>query len=180
MDRNKIQLTDSKKRKRMPSITKPLANGIGLNQIRIGKEPADLRLTTVLMANYLHLMIEAGLVINSLLKILSILTNKRITLAEKAIQAEFRACSKWERQLISVLLKCRRDQLYVFDQSDCKKLRQINIKLAQELKAFLKVANYDLNYTEQYYEHDFWLRISADKFSSRLEGILNHSAAESA
>ncbi len=171
MEKNKIWLTERKRGNIIQSVARP-GGGLFKTSVRFAMNSGDLGLSGGLKTNYLHLIVLSGLLINNLLLVLRILGSKRITLAEKAIQAELRNCYLYQQQLILALVKSAAKQTYLFDQNDCKKLKQINIKLLQELKAFLAAANHNLNYLEQYYEHDFWLRINHDKFSNQFKQIL--------
>jgi len=61
------------------------------------------------------------------------------------------------------------DETYRF--SEYEKLKEINRKLNKELKAFLKAAAYDLNYLEQYFEHDFWLVFEESRYAEQLNAL---------
>lgn len=122
--------------------------------------------------DYLYLIQSVAGTIGQISQVLLSLANKRLTLAEKAIRAELRACAYWESCLIALLTKYLSEDNYFLDNSNGEMLMQINNKLTRELQAFIKAADYNLNYLEQYFEHDFWTKLTEDKVSVQLSTIL--------
>jgi hypothetical protein len=120
---------------------------------------------------YLHLIRTANSAVHEISQVLLIIANKRLTLAEQAIMSELRACLYWEGRLIAALAKLLQEEIdpYIING---KMLRQINGRLVEKLQGFSKAANHNLNYLEQYFEHDFWLELSQDKTALRLSQII--------
>ncbi len=123
--------------------------------------------------DHLKAIKSSTVVINAANKVLELLTDKRSTVAEKAIQVYLDRCIKLENELISYLCNASNGNL---SSEYCQKLRLINIRLSKQLKSFLKAAEYNLNYLEQYFEHDFWLELVNQKFTERLNDILQNTA----
>lgn len=122
--------------------------------------------------NYLKTVKATSIVIKKITKVLLILTNKRKTIAERAIQAELICLVSLESQLITSLTQSLTDEKYFLDDKDCQKLRQINIRLNKQLQAFIKAATYNLNYLEQYFEHDFWIKLDNNNFAQELSYLV--------
>ena len=125
---------------------------------------------------HLRLLQTAALTIKRISKVLLILTDTRLTLAQKAIRAELYACANLESRLIAAMTKLVSLELSVLEETDGKKLRRINKKLNQELGNFLQAADHSLNYLEQYFEHDFWMRLDDNQFAKQLSDILEKTA----
>ncbi len=113
-------------------------------------------------------------VISKITRILWLLVDKRATLAEKAIKLELASCVNIEGLLTASLALSLINPDCLWEIEDCRKLRQLNIKLNKQLKAFLKASAYDLNYLEQYFEHDFWLEFKNNNFVGQLADLLNN------
>jgi hypothetical protein len=132
------------------------------------EDSANTELSASLMATYLKSMQSLGLVIRRISQVLSFLIDKRVTIAEKAIQEELALCVERESLLLYALSKAIKQKCQSLSENDCLKLRRINIKLSKQLQAFIKAATYNLNYLEQYFEHDFWLNLANNKFAEQL------------
>lgn len=137
------------------------------------KDSVNAELNNMLTLNYLKSMQSISTVIKQISKVLAILADKRITVAEKAIQEELTLCAELESFFLYLLSKTLKEKRYCLSEDDCLKLRQINIKLNKQLQAFIKAAKYNLNYLEQYFEHDFWLELTNSRYAEQLSHFKN-------
>lgn len=128
---------------------------------------------TILCSDYVYLIQSAAESINQISQVLLSIGNKQLTLAEKAIRTELYSCAYWEGCLIAVLARWLREGNYFLEKHDGKMLRQINGKLTKQLKQFVKAAEHNLNYLEQYFEHDFWAQLTEDNPSVQLSRIIS-------
>lgn len=116
---------------------------------------------------------HAGQIIEYLSDALLLLRNKRVTLEEKAISAYFsRLTVSYALVIESVHSKflLNRNQL---PDDLLLKLKDVNSGLLTVIVDFLKMARYDANFLEQYVEHDFHSRLTAEhRFQEQLDGIL--------
>ena len=61
------------------------------------------------------------------------------------------------------------------------KLQELDLKVLDCLDELLKIIRYDLNFLEQYYEHDFHKRLTQDhRFLDEIEQIADHLTAVTA
>ena len=123
----------------------------------------------LLVKNCLSTIETTNKALKQITKILLLLTDKRATVAERAIKSDLFICANLEAHLISHITQLLVDESPLF--ADYKKLKEINKKLSKQLQAFLKAASYDLNYLEQYFEHDFWLEFKDSKYIEQLNTL---------
>jgi hypothetical protein len=101
-----------------------------------------------------------------------ILNDKRETLEEKMIKRDFQRTTV----ALSRCLERLHDLCLVNDQAGhplLQTLEVILIDLKSAVSEFLKVAQYDLNFLEQYFEYDFNIRLVNEwQFPVRLERFL--------
>ncbi len=142
------------------------------------KDSVNAELSSSLMLHYLKSVQSLSRVIKQIGKVLSVLIDKRTTVAERAIQEELALCAEFESFFLYSLSKAFKKKCYCLSENDCLKLRQINIKLNKQLQAFIKAAKYNLNYLEQYFEHDFWLELTNSKFAEQLSHIKDEIEAK--
>lgn len=94
---------------------------------------------------------------------LLVLASKRATLEEKMIARELTTISL----LLSSLLRRIFSMLIENAEMDFADaygaLRECNLKIEESLDEFLKIARYDLNFLEQYFEHGFCKRLLEDQ-----------------
>jgi hypothetical protein len=102
-----------------------------------------------------EVLLKYGIVIKKISEALSILIDKRVTLEEKMIKSYFlklaSALGRISEQLLTVLAA----QEASIESETLTKLVRIADEVNDKLEAFLKAARYDLNYLEQYFEHQF-------------------------
>jgi hypothetical protein len=103
-----------------------------------------------------------GQLIESLSQSLLLLANKRATLEEKMIAAQFGGIAAALSALLSRLFAMLNEGKQKEYQDAFGALRETNLKLQSVIDDFLKIARYDLNFLEQYYEHDFCKRLHED------------------
>jgi hypothetical protein len=135
------------------------------------KDSVNIEVDNSLMLSYLKSAQSLSVVIKKISKVQSVLLDKRTTVAEKAIQEELALCAELESFFLHSLSRAVKKKCFYISENNCLKLRQINIKLKKQLKAFIKAAKYNLNYLEQYFEHDFWLELTHNKFAEQLSRI---------
>ena len=139
-----------------------------IHQTIMIKDSVNAELSVSLTATYLKSMQSLSLVTKRISQALSFLINKRATVAEKGIKEELALCAELEAFLLYSLSKAVKQKCYCFSEAECLKLQRMNIKLSKQLQAFIKAATYNLNYLEQYFEHDFWLDLTNSKFTEQL------------
>ncbi len=142
------------------------------------KDSVNTDMANSLSLTYLKSIQSLTVVINQLSKALYVLYNKRLTVAEKAIQEELALCAELESFFLYTLMAALKKKRNFLNKADCLKLKQINIKLNKQLKAFIKAAKYNLNYLEQYFEHDFWVELTNSKFADQLAQIKKDTEAK--
>jgi hypothetical protein len=72
----------------------------------------------------------------------------------------------------ATLAQLLKEKKYILSSADGKILSQVSKNLIDQLKGFNKAADHNLNYLEQYFEHDLWLALSQDQASMRLSKIV--------
>jgi hypothetical protein len=122
-------------------------------------------------SQYLKSISSISLVVQRISQAILLLRNKRPTVAEKAIQEELALCAEMESLLLYTISKAFKQRQFYLSVQDCFEIRLINIKLHKQLRSFIKAGTYNLNYLEQYFEHDFWLDLSNRSFAEQLSLI---------
>lgn len=111
-----------------------------------------------------------GRLIGSLSQSLRLLASKRATLEEKMIAAHFRVLAGRLSALLNRLFAMLSDGQEMDYQDAFGALSEVNLKMETVIDDFLKIARYDANFLEQYYEHDFCKRLHEDH---RFLDVLN-------
>ena len=130
----------------------------------LGENLQKTYLTSSQSISLILVKISAGLVF---------IINKRPTVAQKAIKQELTYCAELEKFLLDCFDRSLKEQIYCLSESNCLQLIEINIKLEEQLQAFINAANYNFNYLEQYFEHDFWLALDNCRYTEKLFQLKN-------
>jgi len=111
-----------------------------------------------------------GALIEKIGEALQLLASKRATLEEKMIARHLRAVASALGSLLKRIfaLLNEGDELAYADVLGA--LREVNLKIDEVLDQFLKIARFDPNFLEQYFEHDFCKRLNEDH---RFLDVLN-------
>jgi len=108
-------------------------------------------------------------VISKIGEITILLAQKRVTLEEKMLRRYLHELAKTSAQTIALLHQLTNDGAKgnsdSFDEIAC-----VTAEARTAIEELLKVAKYNLNFLEQYYEYDFYNKLVNDyKFVERLE-----------
>ena len=113
---------------------------------------------------------RAGRVVEGIGEALALLESKRATLEEKMIRRYFQAMSDRYGILLGRLQT-------IMDEGAAPaellgQLRKLSLEALAAVGELVKMINYNPNFLEQYYEHDFYRHLSDDcRFLERMEEI---------
>jgi len=114
-------------------------------------------------------------VVEKISEVLRLLLEKRQTLEERMISRYFIAIGQYHASILKSLF-CS-----LFNPTGPQVESEIIVKLSQvtedalsSLSKLLKAAMYDLNYLEQYFEHDFYAELLHSKLKERTEEAVNN------
>jgi len=102
-----------------------------------------------------EVLLKCGMVIKKISEALSILIDKRATLEEKMIKSYFLKLASAQGRISEQLLQVLPWPEPQIKNETLTELIRIADEIDGKLEAFLKAAHYDLNYLEQYFEHQF-------------------------
>ena len=140
----------------------------------------NFKLTPFRQRYFLHLNHAAKVVLEEISQVVLLLSNKRQTFAEKAIKNELDSFAILETQFIAVLTESIERKHCLLNSFHIRRARQLNNELSLQLKAFLKAAEHNLNYLEQYFEHDFCSRLYERRLRYQFSEILSNAIAKEA
>jgi hypothetical protein len=103
-----------------------------------------------------------GSLIDKVSESLLLLAGKRATLEEKIIARQLKSIASALASLLKEIFIALADAKAVAFEDALGALRETNLKLDEALSEFLKIARYDPNFLEQYFEHDFCRRLLED------------------
>lgn len=92
---------------------------------------------------------------------LVILEGKRCTLEEKSIKSAFNALAAAYAETLRILHENIAQSLIPREEL-LQDLRDTNGLIAEEIGQFLKIARYDVNFLEQYFEYDFNTKMTSE------------------
>jgi hypothetical protein len=120
----------------------------------------------------------------SIMQVMNILAAKRVTLEEKMITAHLKDLAETYDDIGK-----RSDLLQkTFEQDPFENILEnfhtLNVEISSTIESFLKMANFNLNFLEQYYEHDFYDKLlnefrfldRARKIRTQLTNVLTEHA----
>lgn len=102
-----------------------------------------------------EVLLKCGIVIKKISEALSILIDKRVTLEEKMIKSYFLKLASAQGHISEQLLTVLAQNEPAIKKETLTELVRIADEVNDRLEKFLKAARYDLNYLEQYFEHQF-------------------------
>jgi hypothetical protein len=105
---------------------------------------------------------------------LQLLLEKRITLEEKMIRNYYLQLAQTHSEILRELFFCilNPDQTLV-ESKIIAELTEVNEKILQRLDDFLKAANHNLNFLEQYFEHEFCEELDRSNLIHRSKALLD-------
>lgn len=103
---------------------------------------------------------------------LLLLSSKRRTLEEKIIIKYFQELACSIAGIIKGLHMCMlRTPIIEPSQHDLERLQTVNEKLSRILSDLLKILNYDFNFLEQYFEHDFSSSLLSNSLNEEFRNL---------
>jgi hypothetical protein len=104
---------------------------------------------------------------------LQLLLEKRITLEEKMIRDYYLQLAYTHSEILRELFFCilNPDRTLV-ESKIIAELTEVNEKILLRLDEFLKAATHDLNYLEQYFEHEFYKDLDQSNLKARSKALL--------
>jgi hypothetical protein len=100
-----------------------------------------------------------------------ILNDKRVTLEEKMIRMHLHDIASAAATIVGSLHVLTRGGAYP-DKQDLTNLESVSAEVIGSLDELLKMARYDLNFLEQYFEHGYYQKLRYEKcFVERLQLI---------
>lgn len=123
-------------------------------------------------SNHIKAISSLGRLKSSIGAVLLLLDKPRKTLAQKAIQEELNTCLNYADTLLAMPGFSDQKNLFDLSLSQYEELDHVCVAFIERLDTFKKAANYSLNYLEQYFEHEFWLNLSEQKFREKLVKII--------
>jgi len=124
-------------------------------------------------ADWLTEIRRAGEVVITISDTLLFLGGKRTTLEEKSIKAHYHRLAADYALLIGAAHKLlERGGTVAPPAGSLERLKDVNDRAKSALEHFLKVATYDANFLEQYFEFDYNTRLSEEyRFAEEVKGI---------
>jgi hypothetical protein len=114
---------------------------------------------------------QVGNVISKVGEIVIILNDKRVTLEEKMIRMYLHDVAVTGAMIAGSLHALTRGGAYP-DKQDLTNLESVLLELIGSLDELLKMARYDLNFLEQYFEHGYYQKLRYELcFVERLQSI---------
>ena len=107
-------------------------------------------------------LLKCGTVINKISEALSILVEKRATLEEKMIKSYFIRLASAHSKAFEKLLEVMADGEAQLPERTLSDLASVAERANTMIDKFLKAAKYNLNYLEQYFEHQFASELERD------------------
>ena len=135
----------------------------------------DSQLSSLQIA--LNASLECSRIVELMNEVLILLTQKRRTLEEKAIAEYFHKSIIIHAGIICKIHQWANEAAAEPDtqlfSSVFEKLQTVNEKLRIRVEELLKVVRYNLNYLEQYFEYDFYTKLTAEPpILADLEAVL--------
>jgi hypothetical protein len=113
-------------------------------------------------------------VVEKVSEALQLLLQKRQTLEEKMLSTYFIAVGECHASILGSLFSCLLNPNGPQVESKIiVTLTEVTEDALCSLSNFLKAAMYDLNYLEQYFEHDFYAELLHSKLKERTEEAVN-------
>lgn len=103
-----------------------------------------------------------GRLIEKISESLLLLSAKRATLEEKMIARYLQSVASALGSLLQRVFSMLNEGEAVVYEDALGALRETNLKIDEVIDEFLKMAHYDPNFLEQYFEHDFCKRLMVD------------------
>ena len=104
---------------------------------------------------------------------LKLLLEKRITLEEKMIRTYYLQLAQTHAEILKRLFFCiLNPDKGLVESKIIAELTEVNETILVRLDVFLRAARYDLNYLEQYFEHEFYEGLEQSNLNGRSEALL--------
>lgn len=107
-------------------------------------------------------------------ELVKLLLEKRITLEEKMIRTYYLQLAQTHSVILKRLFFCiLNPDKTIVESKIIAELTEVNEKILAGVDDFLGAARHNLNYLEQYFEHDFYEELSQSNLKSRSEALLD-------
>jgi hypothetical protein len=124
-----------------------------------------------------EVLLKCSMVIKKISAALAIMVEKRATLEEKMIKSYFIRLASVQGQVSERIVTALAAKEGAVGRTILSDLDTVADKILSSVDDFLKAARYDLNYLEQYFEHQFYSELETSKL---LEDSLKLFASLSA
>lgn len=105
-------------------------------------------------------------------KTLLSLKDKRVTLEEKMIRTYLHGLAEGLASTLASLHKHYKDKNYDIEPGLINEFKQLALEIKTVSDSLAKIVDYNWNFLEQYFEHDFYSRlVNEHKFADRLETV---------
>lgn len=127
------------------------------------------------LSGWLEELTNCCRVIENINSELALLDSKRVTLEEKMIKQYLHDLAIAYSSVVgNIHLVVSNSSVELLKEEWLEDLKRLNHDLQQSLAELLKATRYDLNYLEQYFEHDYYLRLQNEmKFLERSQNLGN-------
>ena len=103
---------------------------------------------------------------------LLLLKDKRVTLEEKMIRDYLHQLAEKLANTTASIHRFFRLKNYDIEEDLVIKIAELAKEIEGETRRLLKIVNYDLNFLEQYFEHDYFAQLNNElRFLERLESL---------
>lgn len=117
---------------------------------------------------------QIGAVLYKVADVLLLLASKRTTLEEKILASYLNKLAAGFGEVASRIHQALASPKSPGDSQTLASLCELDKQVCEELDQLLKIIHYDLNFLEQYFEHDFVSRLNEKhRFAERLSAIAN-------
>jgi hypothetical protein len=117
---------------------------------------------------------QIGAVLYKIADSLLLLSSKRTTLEEKMLASYLSKLASGYGEVLCRIHKALANHTNPANSQVLACLSELDKQVVEEIDQLLKIIHYDLNFLEQYFEHDYYSRLNEKhKFVERLSAIAN-------
>jgi hypothetical protein len=144
------------------------------NTTRFPSQPMNQELPEEVIHALLSVSKQTSELLGKISELLRLLLEKRITLEEKMIRNYYLQLAQTHSDILKSLFFCiLNPDKTIVESKIIAELTEVNEKILVGVDDFLRAARHNLNYLEQYFEHDFNEGLAQSNLKARSEALLD-------